>query len=70
MEDTKVNRNRLRLVAQRQGYRLRRSARRDPRALDYGRYWLLDQDGATVLGGSHGVTLDQAAQFLGEDVTT
>ena len=66
MEDTKINRNRLRLVAARQGYRLHKSARRDPRALDYGKYWLYE-NGTTVLGGSHGVTLDQAAKFLGED---
>jgi hypothetical protein len=67
MQDTKVNRNRLRRAAHRQGLKLTKSARRDPRALDYGRYWLTDQDGATVLGGAHGATLDQAASFLGED---
>ena len=67
MEDTKVNRNRLRRVAHRQGLNLSRSGSRDPRALDYGRYWLYDQEGAVVLGGTHGATLDQAARYLGED---
>ena len=66
MEDTKVNRNRLRRAAHRQGLNLSRSGSRDPRALDYGRYWLRDQSGAVVLGGSHGATFDQAAHYLGE----
>ena len=69
MEDTKINRDRLRRVAARQGYRLSRSARRDPRALDYGRYWVLDQSGTVIYGDGPGVSLDQAARFLGEGVT-
>jgi hypothetical protein len=35
-----VRENRLRRVAQRQGVLLQRSRRRDPRALDYGVYYL------------------------------
>jgi hypothetical protein len=69
MEDTKVNRNRLRRAAARQGYRLTKSARRDPRAIDYNRFWVLDQAGAVIYGDGPGVTVDQAARFLGEDVT-
>lgn len=37
---TKVIENRLRRVARRQGYTLRRSRVRDPRAASYGRYRL------------------------------
>ncbi len=66
MEDTKVNRNRLRIVAKRQGYRLTKSARRDPRALDYGRYWLTDQTGEIVAGGRNGVDLETVARVLGD----
>jgi hypothetical protein len=38
---TKVRENRLRRVAERQGFLIRKSRRRDPRALDYGERWLL-----------------------------
>jgi hypothetical protein len=34
----RVRENRLREAVARQGYRLSRSRRRDPRAVDYGRY--------------------------------
>lgn len=36
----KTRETRLRRMAERQGLRLVKSRRRDPRALDYGRYWL------------------------------
>ena len=39
----KVRENRLRRMADRQGYVLRKSRVRDPRALDYGTYWLVNQ---------------------------
>jgi hypothetical protein len=37
----KVRENRLRRMAERQGYALRKPRRRDPRALDYGELWLM-----------------------------
>jgi hypothetical protein len=37
----KVRENRLRRMADRQGYALRKPRRRDPRALDYGELWLM-----------------------------
>ena len=40
-ESDKIRENRLRRMAERQGLRLVKSRRRDPLALDYGRYWLL-----------------------------
>jgi hypothetical protein len=36
MTEQKVRENRLRRVAERRGYRLTKSRRRDPEALDYG----------------------------------
>jgi hypothetical protein len=39
----KVRENRLRRVADRQGYRLTKSRRRDPRAIDYGELWLVQE---------------------------
>jgi len=40
--DYKVYENRLRRMAQRQGLRLAKSRRRDPRAWDYNTYMLVD----------------------------
>ena len=37
-----VQENRVRRTAKRRGFILKRSRRRDRRALDYGKYWLLD----------------------------
>jgi hypothetical protein len=46
----KVRENRLRRALHRQGFRLIRSARRDPRARDYGQYAIVDEDGTGVVG--------------------
>jgi hypothetical protein len=61
--------NRLRRVAQRQGYRLEKSRRRDPYALDYGTYRLINMDVNGVMYHANGVHLAQIAEFLwgGED---
>jgi hypothetical protein len=63
MTDDKVRENRLRRMASRQGLALRRSRRRDRRALDYGLYWLTDASGASVTSFS-GVSLDEAERYL------
>jgi ribosomal protein L34 len=47
----KVRENRLRRMATRQGLQLVKSRRRDPRALDYGTYWLVDESGVEVASG-------------------
>jgi hypothetical protein len=47
----KVRENRLRRMASRQGLQLMKSRRRDPRALDYGTYWLVDASGVEVARG-------------------
>ena len=58
----------LRRVAERRGLRLRRSRRRDPRALGFGLYRLERTDtDETVFGdgpGGFAATLDEAEAFL------
>jgi hypothetical protein len=68
--------NSVRKAAARQGLRLVVSARRDPRASDFGRYWLVEADGAVVSrgvihagvivgGGRHGfASLDEVEAWL------
>lgn len=61
----KVRENRLRNMARRQGLYVQKSRRRDPHALDYGAYWLIDTRGNFVVsGGEWGLTLDQVEEFL------
>lgn len=71
----KVRENRLRRMAERQGLRLEKSRRRDPRALDYGNYWLVEgpaptQGGANwrsrrpIVGGDYGADLDAIEEVL------
>lgn len=55
----KIRLNRLRLAADRQGLRIKRSRRRDYRALDYGGHWLIDKRSKKVIvGGEYGTSLD------------
>jgi hypothetical protein len=49
--EEKVRENRLRRVAARRGLRLVNSRRRDEKALDFGRYWLLSRAGSVIAGG-------------------
>lgn len=66
--DQKVHENRLRRMAERQGLRLEKSRRRDPRALDYDRWYILDTQTRTVIAGldagRHAMTLAQVEAFL------
>ncbi len=64
----KVLENRLRRAARRQGLHLEKSRTRDPQALDYGRYWLLDDRNIVVYGHRHRATLDQIAEYLNEPI--
>ncbi|MGW2936071.1 hypothetical protein ACWDA7_30435 [Streptomyces sp. NPDC001156] len=63
MTDDKIRENRLRRMAGRQGLSLRRSRRRDPRALDYGLYWLDRADGTTATA-PEGSTIDEIEHYL------
>lgn len=47
----RVRENRVRRVAQRRGLRIVKSRRRDPRALDYGCYCIVDADTNCVVAG-------------------
>lgn len=66
----KTRETRLRRMAERQGLRLVKSRRRDPRAIDYGRYMILDVWTTGVVAGSDGDiglpqwTLDDVEEFL------
>ena len=64
----KVRENRLRRMAERQGLALRKSRRRDPRAIDYGVFWLVDPGlNWLVVGEPGGWNLDQVEQYLTGD---
>lgn len=43
--DDRVRENRIRRIAERRGFIVQRSRRRDPQALDYGKYWLIEAEG-------------------------
>ena len=61
----KVRENRIRRMATRQGLMLTKSRRRDPYALDYGNYWLVDPSlNALVAGGQFGMSLDDVEEWL------
>lgn len=69
-EDDKVRENRLRRVAERRGFRLEKSRRRDPNAIDYGGYMLIDAfREAAVLGSApyaYSSDLDEIEAYLDE----
>jgi hypothetical protein len=65
MTDDKIRENRLRRMASRQGLALMRSRRRDRRAIDYGKYWLLDTSGLAITA-TEGVGLDEIERILTE----
>jgi len=72
MSDNKVLENRLRRMADRQGLRLRKSRARDPRALTYDGYDLVDvRSGGVVCGwgttGIYGADLEEIEKFLTGD---
>jgi hypothetical protein len=61
----KVRENRVRRMAERQGLILRKSRRRDPRALDFGGYRLIDADANfLVYPDQYGTDLDGIEEFL------
>jgi len=71
---TKVRENRMRRMAQRQGLRLEKSRRRDPRAYDFGTYYLVQgpppERGGTnwrerdLVSPEQGMTLDEVEKWL------
>ncbi|MDL4815972.1 hypothetical protein [Actinomadura opuntiae] len=63
----KVRENRLRRMANRQGYALKKSGRRDPRAVDYGVYWVIDPNTNALLTDEKGLSLDEIERWLTSD---
>lgn len=68
MTDEKVRENRLRRMAQRQGYRLEKSRRRDPRAYDYEGWMIVDADTNSVVAGAtpnaYSLSVDEVEDWL------
>ena len=68
MNAEKVRENRLRRMAERQGLRLVKARRRDPRALDFGMYALVEErSNAVVAGAASGrfdFSLDDVERYL------
>jgi hypothetical protein len=69
-EAEKVRENRLRRAAARQGLHLEKSRRRDPRALGYGTYRLVNSKTNQVISSDqntgYGLTLDDVERALTE----
>ena len=69
--DDKIRENRLRRMAERQGLRLLKSRRRDPYALDFGGYQIIDPSrGAIVYSYGYnefGAGLDEIENWLRQD---
>ena len=67
----RMRENRLRRRAQRQGLMLQKSRRRNPLALDYGGYWLVDVQHNLVVAGGQGsgyaLDLDAVEMFLAQE---
>lgn len=70
LEADKVRENRLRRMAERQGLRVEKSRRRDPRATDFGTYHLVDVETNTIvaygLQSGYGLSLDEIEAALNE----
>jgi hypothetical protein len=71
----KVRENRLRRMADRQGLEIQKSRRRDPRAIGYDRWLILDARTNAVVAGTegtprHGMTLDEVEAYLSGDEWT
>ena len=72
MVDTyKIRENRLRRMAERQGLAVCKSKRRDPRAVDYGLYHILDTSNNSLIAGAwpndYSMTLDEVEEWLTSD---
>jgi hypothetical protein len=64
MSAEKVREDRLRRMARRQGFTLRKSRTRDPRALTYRVYWLIGSANNVPPGDDRGLSLDEVERFL------
>lgn len=62
--ERKVYENRVRRMAERQRFTLNKSRRRDPRAFDYGKYHLTDENNVTVTGREFDLDLTEVHRYL------
>jgi hypothetical protein len=66
--EVKVRENRLRAAAERQGYQLVKSRRRDPRAVGFGGWMIVDPRSNAVEAGGMGdgfqMTIDDVEEWL------
>ena len=63
-QEEKIRENRLRRAATRQGLIIRKNRRRDPRALDYGQWLIVDPTGNVIIPGGDKLTLDAVESYL------
>ena len=67
-QETKVRENRVRRIAERRGFKLAKSRLRDPYAVGYGGYMLIDaRRNFAVLGGQHfdfSASLEDVEEYL------
>ena len=66
MPGDKIRENRLRRMAERQGLALRKSRRRDPRALDYGAYYLVNPNRNCIVSRER-LDLDEVEAYIMQD---
>jgi hypothetical protein len=64
-----LSESRIRRTAQKLGLIVKKSRSRDPDAIDYGDYWVLDGETGVIIfpsgvGGQIGASLDDVAEFL------
>lgn len=66
--DEKVRENKLRRISERRGFRIEKSRRKDPQAVDFGGYMLIDvRSNAVVLGAGtfpYSATLDEIEAYF------
>lgn len=69
----KARENRLRRIAKRQGYLLMKCRFRNPEALEYGRFWIIDPLANAIVSGfggwNHTASLDDIEGFLLDDAS-
>jgi hypothetical protein len=57
--------DRVRRLAQQKRLILKKARRRDPNAIDYGRYWLIEPSANGIIeGGQNGASLDEIEASL------
>lgn len=67
MDKDKVRENRLRRIAERRGFAIEKSRRRDPRAYDFDRWLIRDLFNGAVVAGDrdhYSLTLDEVEAWL------